>query len=134
MVADDLVDNEMEDLAMEEGTIDVCPVIELSLNSVVGLTTPGAFKVKGMVEDRKIIIMVDCLLKACQKSSTSLLWWKQPTMGLSWVQGRGMCKDVMVGPNDDHRGSFLPLELHNLDMVLGMQWLGKQGAMTVNWR
>ncbi|KAA0034007.1 Ty3/gypsy retrotransposon protein [Cucumis melo var. makuwa] len=29
---------------------------------------------------------------------------------------------------------FLSLELGNLDMVLGMQWLQKQGAMMVDWK
>lgn len=34
--------------------------MELSLNSVVELTAPGTFKIKGTVEDREIVIMVDC--------------------------------------------------------------------------
>lgn len=51
------------------------------------------------------------------------------------VHGGGMCKDVTVRLQvmtivED----FPPLELGSLDMVLGMQWLCKQGAMTVDWR
>ncbi|KAA0058080.1 ty3-gypsy retrotransposon protein [Cucumis melo var. makuwa] len=49
------------------------------------------------------------------------------------MQGKGMCKGVTVGLLvlkivDD----FLPLELGNLDMVLGIQWLRNQGAMIVD--
>ena len=59
LVADDLEDTEMEDVENENGPIEVSPVVELSLNSVVGLTALGTFKVKGTVEDREIIIMID---------------------------------------------------------------------------
>lgn len=44
----------------DEAMVEVGPVMELSLNSVVGLTTPRMFKVKGTMEDQKIVIMIDC--------------------------------------------------------------------------
>lgn len=51
------------------------------------------------------------------------------------VQGKGMCTGVIVGlPGLTVVDDFLPLELGNLDMVLGMQWLQKQGAMMVDWK
>ncbi|KAA0057859.1 pleiotropic drug resistance protein 1-like [Cucumis melo var. makuwa] len=51
------------------------------------------------------------------------------------VQGRGMCKGITVGlPVITVVEDFLPLKLGNVDMVLGMQWLQKQGAMTVDWK
>ncbi|KAA0062470.1 Ty3/gypsy retrotransposon protein [Cucumis melo var. makuwa] len=60
VVADDLEDIEMEDSTHEGEMVEVSSVVELSLNSVVGLTAPGTFKVKGTVDDREIVIMVDC--------------------------------------------------------------------------
>lgn len=54
IVADDL-----EDVATEKGMMDLSLVVKLSLNSVVGLMTPGTFKIKGTMKDRKIIISVD---------------------------------------------------------------------------
>ena len=60
MVADDLEDVEMVDSAYEGEMVEVSPVVELSLNSVVGLTAPGTFKLKGTVENQEIVIMVDC--------------------------------------------------------------------------
>ena len=49
------------------------------------------------------------------------------------VRGKGMCKGATVGlPVLTIVEDFLPLELGNLDMVLGMMWLRKQGAMTVD--
>lgn len=51
------------------------------------------------------------------------------------VQGQGMCKEIIAGVLiltivED----FLPFELSNLDMVLVMQWLRKQGDITVYWK
>lgn len=60
MAYDDLEDIEMEDEAMEARMMEVSPVVELSLNSVIGLTKPDMFKIKGTLEDREIVIMVDC--------------------------------------------------------------------------
>lgn len=46
-----------------------------------------------------------------------------------------MRKGVIVGlPVLTIVDDFLPLELGNLDVVLGMKWLRKQGAMTVDWK
>lgn len=50
----------MEDVENAEAMVEVSPVVELSLNSVAGLTAPGTFKIKGMVEDREIVVMIDC--------------------------------------------------------------------------
>lgn len=50
----------MEDIAHVETMVEVSSVVELSLNSVVGLIGSGTFKIKGTVEDREIVIMVDC--------------------------------------------------------------------------
>ena len=60
MVADDLDDAEMGEIEDEGEMVEVSPVVELSLNSVVGLTTSGTFKIKGTVEDREIVVMIDC--------------------------------------------------------------------------
>lgn len=51
------------------------------------------------------------------------------------VKGKGICKSVVVSLLEMMiQEDFLPIELGNLDLVLGMQWLRKEGAMTVNWK
>lgn len=118
-------------------------VVELSLNSMVGLTTPETFKVKRMVEDREIVIMIDCgkthnfiSLKLVDELKIPMAETinYDVIMGSGMaVQGRGMCKSVTVGLLVmTIMEAFLPLELENLDMVLGMQWLCKQWATTVD--
>lgn len=51
VVADELKDTEMEDVEMEDRMLEVSPIVELSLNLVVGLTTLGTFKLKGNLGD-----------------------------------------------------------------------------------
>ncbi|KAA0034006.1 ty3-gypsy retrotransposon protein [Cucumis melo var. makuwa] len=51
VVADDLVDAEMNEMETDVGMVECSPIVELSLNSVVGLTAPGTFKIKGKVEE-----------------------------------------------------------------------------------
>ena len=51
------------------------------------------------------------------------------------VEGEGICKGVvhtMQGLTIVQ--DFLPLELGNTDVVLGMKWLGSLGSMGVNWK
>lgn len=59
-MVDDLEDTEMEDILNEEAMVEVSLVVEFSLNSVVGLTVPGTFKIKRMVEDVEVVVMIDC--------------------------------------------------------------------------
>lgn len=44
---------------VEEQPVEVADKVELSLNSVVGLTTPGTMKLKGTVGPRVVILLID---------------------------------------------------------------------------
>ena len=39
------------------------PVIELSINSVVGLTNPGTMKIEGMIRERSVVVSIDCAME-----------------------------------------------------------------------
>ncbi|KAA0057084.1 ty3-gypsy retrotransposon protein [Cucumis melo var. makuwa] len=145
VVADELVDTEMSEGENDGGMVEVGLIVELSLNSVVGLTAPGTFKIKGKVKDREVVIMIDYgathnfislrQVEEMQISTTETTQYGVIMGSGKAVQGKGMCTGVVVGlPGLTVVEDFLPLELENLDMVLGMQWLQKQGAMTVDWK
>lgn len=54
--------------------------------------------------------------------------------GLS-VKGEGVCRGVIVTLQEiEVVEDFLPLELGNSDMILGIKWLETLGVMTVNWK
>ncbi|RVW80821.1 hypothetical protein CK203_047804 [Vitis vinifera] len=81
-------DNQFDGGTTEEPSlIELKDVVELSLNSVVGLTTSGTMKIKGTIGSKE---------------------------GLTIVE------------------DFLPLELGNTDVILGMPWLGTLGDVKVN--
>ncbi|KAL0540733.1 hypothetical protein IC582_020746 [Cucumis melo] len=145
VMADDLGDTEMSEEEIGEGMVEIGPVVELSLNSVVGLTAPGTFKLRGKLEDREVVVMIDCgathnfiSLRLVEEMQITIMETTQygVIMGSGKaVQGKGLCTGVVVGlPGLTVVEDFLPLELGNVDMVLGMQWLQKQGSMTVDWR
>lgn len=116
-MAKHLEDAGTKELSGEETMVKVSSVMELSLNSVVGLTSPKTFKVKGMVEDREIIIIFDC---GATHNFIALKLMDELKITMA-VQGRGMCKSVTIGlPVITIMEDFLPLELRNLDIVLGM--------------
>ncbi|KAA0037088.1 ty3-gypsy retrotransposon protein [Cucumis melo var. makuwa] len=145
VVADDLDDAEMGEMEIEEGMVEVSPIVDLSLNSVVGLTAPGTFKIKGKVEEREVVVMIDCgathnfislkLVEELKVPTTETTNYGVIMGSGKAVQGKGMCTGVIVGlPGLTVVDDFLPLELGNLDMVLRIQSLQKQGAMTADWK
>lgn len=49
-------DEEEEDVTTK--MLEVNRVVELSLNSVVGFTSPGTMKVRGQLEGREVVILI----------------------------------------------------------------------------
>lgn len=50
-------ETKMKMLEVEKG---VKPVVELSINSVVGLSKPGTMKMKGKIDEEAVIVLIDC--------------------------------------------------------------------------
>lgn len=130
---------------IEEKSVEVKNTIELSLNNVVGLSTPGTMKLKGKSRPQEVTILIDCgathnfiSLELVQKLGppTKATTNYGIIMGTGQlVKGRGICKGVVVevqGLTIVH--NFLPLALGCADVVLGMQWLRSLGDMEVNWK
>ena len=122
LVADDLEDEEMKKLSGEETRVEVSSVVELSLNSMVGLTAPRTFKVKWTVEDQEIVIMIDCgtthnFISLKLVDELKLPMAETTNYGVIMgsgkaVQGRGMCKKRHSGAaDDDHNGGFFTVRV-----------------------
>lgn len=47
----------MNSMEMEE---EAKPIVELSINFVVGLSYPGTMKVKGKIKGEEVTILIDC--------------------------------------------------------------------------
>lgn len=118
---------------------------EISLNSVMGLTSPHTMKMLGCIGEKKVVVMVDpgathnfISLEGVEKLQVPVLPSKD--FGVSFrtgepVVGTGICKSVVLEMQVIVIvESFLPLALGNLDIILGIQWLEKLGTMTTNWK
>lgn len=102
-------------------------------------------KLEGEIEGRKVLVLVDSGATS-NFVSTSLIHTLGKklsectafgvTLGTGMkVYGDGVCKGLTlelqgITISDD----FFALELGNLDVILGIQWLEKLGNMITNWR
>lgn len=118
---------------------------EISLNSVVGITNPKTFKLKGEVNGKSVIVMVDpgathnfISKQAVEELAVSFIQSRNFGVSLgTWVtvESQGECKSVVL----QLQGitiieDFLPITLGNLDLILGLQWrIGNPRKFDSRW-
>lgn len=92
--------------AIEEEKLLVDELVELSMNSVVGLTAPHTMKVKGKFLKEEVVVLIDCrasynfismdlVRKLCLPGTKALGYWVIMGTGLA-MQGAGVCKGVQL--------------------------------------
>lgn len=101
-------------------------------------------KLKGQIQGREVVILIDCGATHNFIAQSLLEELKLPysetthygvIMGTGLtVKREGICKGVVLELLElTVKEDFLPLELGSLDVVLGMQWLKRMGTMKVDW-
>ncbi|TYJ97524.1 transposon Tf2-1 polyprotein isoform X1 [Cucumis melo var. makuwa] len=139
-------DEEPKELNMFELEGGVNTVVELSINSVVGLTNPRTMKVRGKLQGEEIVVLIDCgathnfisekLVKE-KKLHTKETTHYGVILGFgTTIKGKGVCENVELLLNEwKVKTDFLPLELGGVDAILGMQWLYSFGlkSMMKGW-
>lgn len=116
----------------------------VALNTVAGFTTPGTMKLKGAIQGREVVILIDCgathnFIAHSLSEELKLPCSETTSYGVIMgtrlaVKGKGICCGVVLElPKLTVKEDFLPLELGSLDVVLGMQWLKRMGTMKVDW-
>ncbi|TYJ98848.1 transposon Tf2-1 polyprotein isoform X1 [Cucumis melo var. makuwa] len=138
-------EKERKELGCIEVNEDITTVVELSINSVVGLNDPGTMKVRGKLFGEEVIILIDC---GATHNFVSEKLVKKLTLPIketshygvilgsgATVQGKGICEKLEVQLSSwKIVEDFLPLELGGVDVILGMQWLYSFGVTTVDWK
>ncbi|TYK28503.1 Ty3/gypsy retrotransposon protein [Cucumis melo var. makuwa] len=138
-------EKERKELGCIEVNEDITTVVELSINSVVGLNDPGTMKVRGKLFGEEVIILIDC---GATHNFVSEKLVKKLTLPIketshygvilgsgAAVQGKGICEKLEVQLSSwKIVEDFLPLELGGVDVILGMQWLYSLGVTTVDWK
>ncbi|KAL2543175.1 Eukaryotic aspartyl protease family protein [Abeliophyllum distichum] len=141
-----LINDDIEEVSEEEGDErrEVGSSVELSINSVVGLTEPRTMKLVGHIAQKEVVVLIDSgathnFISAEIVQQLGLTRIDTAGYGVLMgtgltVKGEGMCKEVVLRlQNFELVEDFLPLELGSSDVILGMQWLGKLGSMQVDW-
>nr|GEU55879.1 putative mitochondrial protein [Tanacetum cinerariifolium] len=115
--------------------------VEVSLNSVIGFTTPRIMKIKGILRDRYVVVLIDYgathkFLSMELVNDLGLVVSGRGSMGVMLGNGKiensyGLCKQVVLTLHElQVVDDFYPLELGSTDMILGIKWLQTLGDMT----
>lgn len=130
----------------EESPAEVNLNSEVSLNSVIGLSNPKTMKMRGMIGEGEVIVMIDpgathnfvSLEKVCE---LKIPVTQSGEFGVSLgngeaIRGQGVCKGVVVQLDGGVviEEDFLPLQLGTTNVILGVQWLEKLGNVVTNWK
>lgn len=119
---------------------------EVSLNSVVGLSNPRTMKLRGKINDKDVVVLVDLgvthnFVSLNIVGSLGLIIDDMGSFGNflgngDSIKGQGVCREVGLYLDGQLMvcEDFLPLELGSSDVTLGVQWLEKLGPVTTNWR
>ncbi|KAJ9562283.1 hypothetical protein OSB04_007443 [Centaurea solstitialis] len=119
--------------------------VEVHLNSVVGITNPKTMKMEGLVGDLRVVILIDSgathnfiSTEIVERKKIKVEKTKEYMIKLGLgerVKGNGLCKQVEVNVQGlIVMEDFLPIQLGNSDVILGMQWLETLGNTWVNWK
>lgn len=139
-------ENEVGELQSIETSEEVYFPTTTAINSIVGLANPKTLKMVGTLGDGEVVVMVDpgathnfISLRAVEKLGVPIA--ESAGFGVSLgnresVMGKGVCKGVRMIVNGDIeiQEDFLPLELGNSYVILGIQWLEKLGPVVTNWK
>ncbi|XP_042758298.1 uncharacterized protein LOC122198198 [Lactuca sativa] len=124
---------------------EVNPEIEVSLNSVAGLSSPKTMKVRGVIGNQPVVTLIDPgathnFIAAHLVSTLDLPIEETEPYGIRMgtgdcEKGTGVCKGVLLHLKElDIKEDFLPLRLGSSDVILGMQWLETLGMTKTNWK
>ncbi|CAL9224526.1 unnamed protein product [Arabidopsis halleri] len=121
----------------------------LSLNSFLGRHSPKTIKLMGLIGKAKVVIMIDSgashnfitpsvvsklRLKVSSDTNMEVLLGNGTSVHGS-VHGSGTCRNVQFQFSGvQFQSDFVSLELGNVDIILGMQWLETLGTCVVDWK
>ncbi|KAF8077019.1 hypothetical protein N665_1069s0002 [Sinapis alba] len=120
-------------------------VAELSVNTVVGLSSPHTIKLQGSLQDVEVVVLIDTgathnfisesLVQRLGIPVSSTQGFVVMVGAGVTVKGRRVCEGIQLKlPTCEVNSIFLPLELGIADVILGIQWLETLGETQNNWK
>lgn len=143
-------EEEEEDLEREEtvepGEAEAREIVTLSIHSVKGFTPERSMKMKGMIGDREVVVLIDSgatrnFISQQLVDELGLPVAKHKNFGVKVagghiINGKGKCAGlVMTIHGIEIMNEFLLLDLgETTDVVLGYAWLETLGETRVHWK
>ena len=129
---------------MELTQINVEETTEVELRSITGFTSKGTMKLKGNIKGKEVVILIDSgatnnFIHESVVEEQGLNIEPGTQFGVTIgdgtrCKGKGVCRRVELRLKEiTIVADFLAVEVGNVDVVLGMQWLDTTGTMKVHW-
>nr|GEW09177.1 putative mitochondrial protein [Tanacetum cinerariifolium] len=120
-------------------------MVEVSLNFVMGFTSPHTMKIQGIIGDEEVVVLIDSgathnfLSKRVLKELGLLVMGGGSISVMlgnkKFEKSRGICKGVLITfPELQILKDFYPLDLGSTHVILGIKWLQTLGDTLVNWK
>ncbi|KAI3522148.1 hypothetical protein L1887_11628 [Cichorium endivia] len=120
-------------------------MMTVSASSVAGLTTPRTMKLRGMIGQNEVVVLIDSgathnflSLRLVKPLGLSVTGTREKGIMLGnggFDKSIGICKNVSLSlPGYQLVHDFYPLDLGGTDVILGITWLETLGDTRVNWR
>ena len=131
------------DEMLELKQINLAKGTKIELKAIHGLTTKGTMKLKGEIKGREVLVLIDSgathnFIHNRVVEERELPGEKGTQFGVTTgdgtkCKGRGVCRRVELRLKDiTIVADFLAIELENVDVILGMQWLDTTGTMKIH--
>ena len=139
----ELIDEEFHDSCEElQGT--TTEVMEFSLHSFMGWSSPTTMKIEGRIGKSKVVVLIDSgathnflsptVMKKSQLQIDETSAFKVLVGTGITVNGAGVCRGVSLQLQSVLiKSDFIVLDPGSADVVLGVQWLRTLGKCEVNW-
>ncbi|KAJ9561372.1 hypothetical protein OSB04_006532 [Centaurea solstitialis] len=137
--------NNLEEEESAINTTEIGQKVEVHLNSVVGISNPKTMKLVGAIGVQRVVVLIDSgathnfiSKELVKQQRVKVEDTNEYTITLGSgieEQGRGICRGVSILLQGlDIKDDFLPIQLGNIDVILGIQWLETLGTISHNWK
>nr|GEV11618.1 hypothetical protein [Tanacetum cinerariifolium] len=118
---------------------------EVSMHSVVGITTPHTMKLRGIIKGYEVVFLIDGgathnFLSVRLVKPLGLRIMGKRDMGINLGNGKtenslGICRGMELNLQGHMViEDFYSMELGSTDVILGVKWLRQLGETRVNWK
>ncbi|GKC38897.1 putative mitochondrial protein [Tanacetum coccineum] len=144
LVMDEEDKDDEENVENKEGSHIHLDSVEVSLNSLLGFTSPRTMKIRGILRGVVVTVLIDSeathnFLSKVLVARLGLCVSRNNSIGVMLGNGGfeesvGLCKEVVLSLSGlQIIEDFFPFELGSADVILGIKWLQTLGDMVIGF-